>query len=451
MSVPDPKNDSWLAFHEELRKMVPKESYHTWFSSMQLLKIDSFNLVVQIPNQFHYDWIEEHYSQHITRALSNTFGQGFKLTYSILEKESPVILNLVSNKPTIAFSQKVHPDSQLVSKYSFSNFIEGECNSFAKAAALAVVEAPGKNRFNPLVVYGGVGLGKTHLIQAIGNFALQNKTARKVLYLSSDKFINDFIKSVKENRTTDFSKPYRSVDLLIVDDVQFLEGKERTQIEFFHTFNTLYQAQKQIVLSIDRPPNELAQIESRLISRFQWGLVADLQPPDFETRIAILQKKVEEDRLNINYEILEYIATHITNNIRELEGVLVTIAARSSLKGQILDLDFCKNLLKDKIREKNKAVSVEKIQETVASWANFPSDLLRGSCRKKEIARARQIAILLCSELTDLTLKSIGSHFGNRDHSTIIHDIRVAKALISSDQRLKNDYHELNNKIKKES
>ena len=443
MSVPSPQEDIWRAFTVKLRDSIPRESYHTWFGPMRLISLDGFELTVQVPSQFYYDWIEEHYSRYIDRALEDTFGNGYKLSYSILEKETRELLKLGPSKSPYLVPRKAPSESHLNSRYTFKNFIEGECNSFAKAASLAVSEAPGKTRFNPLVIYGGVGLGKTHLVQAIGNFALHNKTARKAVYVSSEKFTTDFISAVKQNKITDFSNLYRNTDLLMVDDVQFFKGKERTQMEFFHTFNTLYQAGKQVVLSLDRPPGELTEIESRLQSRFQWGLVTDIQPPDFETRVAILQKRAEDDSLILDPNVIEYLAANITSNVRELEGALIRLMAHASITGQDVDIVLTKRLLKDLVKSRPVSVSVEQIQNAVAEWSNLPADLIRGNSRKREIARARQIAMYLCNELTDLTLKSIGSHFGNRDHSTVIHAIAVAKKNLVENETLRKETNDI--------
>jgi len=327
--------------------------------------------------------------------------------------------------------------------------VEGSGNQFAKAAALAVAEAPGKTSFNPLVIYGGVGLGKTHLIQAIGNFALENKTVKRIRYLSSEKFTIDFINSIQNNLTTEFSRTYRNVDMLLVDDIQFFMSKERTQEEFFHTFNTLHQKGKQIVLSSDRPPRELKGLEERLISRFQWGLVADIQPPDLETRIAILQQKAQMDEIDLTNDIIDYIATNITSNIRELEGALIKLLAVSSLKGVDITLELTKMVLKDIIVQKRKDVSIEDIQRVVCLYFDIPDDLLRGKSRKKEIAFARQIAMYLSKEMTQYSLKSIGLHFGGRDHTTIIHGVRTIDELIKikKDKKVIDIIEILKNKI----
>jgi chromosomal replication initiator protein len=279
---------------------------------------------------------------------------------------------------------------------------------------------------------GGLGLGKTHLIQAIGNFARDKNTATRIKYVSSEKFTIDFINSIQNNRTTEFSQLYRNVDLLLVDDIQFFMAKERTQEEFFHTFNALHQKGKQIVLSSDRPPKELKGLEERLVSRFQWGLVAEIQPPDLETRIAILQQKAEFDGIDLPLDIIEFVAINITSNIRELEGALIKLLAFSSLRGVDISLDLAKMVLKDLLITKRKDISIEEIQRVVCEYYQIPDDLLRGKTRKKEIALARQIAMYLSKEMTHYSLKSIGLHFGGRDHTTVIHAIRTIEELLKS-------------------
>lgn len=418
---------------------------------MRPLKVDADEVLVQVPSQFYYDWIEEHYSIQINDAVTKAFGDGYKIAYSVLENENKSLLKDSLTRSNGIISPRKNPDSKLNPRYNFSNFIEGECNSFARAAALAVSEAPGTTKFNPLIIYGGTGLGKTHLVQAIGNFVLKHKNSHKVIYVTSEEFTSDFINSVKENKSTDFSKNYRSADLLIVDDVQFFEGKERTQMEFFHTFNSLYQSGKQIVLSMDRPPNELNDMQARLISRFHSGLATDIQPPDYETRVAILRKRIENDGIYFSEEIIEFLAHNIENNIREMEGSLVRLMAHSSITGQEIDLSLAKRLLKDMIKVKSGTISVESIQNVVAEWAGIPSDLIRGNSRKKQIARARQVSMYLCSQLTKHTLKSTGSHFGNRDHSTVIHAIDVVKRMINSDPEFKEELSELKRKLESHS
>jgi chromosomal replication initiator protein len=337
--------------------------------------------------------------------------------------------------------------SQLNRRYTFDNFVEGSSNQFAKAASLAVAEAPGTTSFNPLVIYGGVGLGKTHLIQAIGNFSLQQGTVKRALYVSSEKFTIEFINSIQKNKTTEFSKIYRNVDLLLVDDIQFFINKERTQEEFFHTFNSLHQKGKQIVLSSDRPPKDITGIEERLLSRFQWGLVADIQSPDLETRIAILQKKSEENGIELPGDVIQLIAYNVTSNIRELEGCLIRLLAQASFNGLDINLQLAKKILKDVISQKQNHITIEDIQKIVSEYYRIPDDLLRAKTRKKEVALVRQIAMYIAKNHTKHSLKTIGLHFGGRDHSTVIHAVSTIETYAKEDHKIAEDIENISQQI----
>jgi len=414
-----------------IQENVNPQSFQTWFSPIVPIKLQGQDLTIQVPSQFFYDWIEEHYPKIIRRSLSQVIGDGARPIYTILRPDEQQTAQPLMSPSRIA-GHYLGDDTHLNSRYTFQNYVEGSGNQFAKAASFAVAEAPGKTSFNPLVIYGGVGLGKTHLIQAIGTFAQKRGTARRIRYVSSEKFTIEFINSIQTNKTTEFSQIYRSVDMLLVDDIQFFMSKERTQEEFFHTFNTLHQKGKQIVLTSDRPPKDLRDLEERLLSRFQWGLVADIQPPDLETRIAILQQKADLDGISLPMDIIEYIGTNITSNIRELEGALIKLMAFSSLKGVDVSLDLAKSVLKDIVIRKQRNISIETIQHVVCSYYDIPDDLLRGKSRKKEIAFARQMAMYLSKEMTHYSLKSIGLHFGGRDHTTVIHAIRTLKSQLKS-------------------
>lgn len=421
----------WQSCLDVIRDNVNPQSFQTWFRPLRALRLQDQKLVLQVPSQFFYEWLEQHYPKIIRDALNQTFGDGVEPLYQIVSETTPsphISVSTTSKTSGEFMGEKTF----LNSRYTFDNYVEGSGNQFAKAAALAVAEAPGATSFNPLVIYGGVGLGKTHLIQAIGNFALANGTARNIRYVSSEKFTIEFINSIQNNLTSQFSQNYRSADLLIVDDVQFFMSKERTQEEFFHTFNALHQRGKQIVLSSDRPPKDLKDLEERLLSRFQWGLVADIQPPDLETRIAILQQKAEFDGIDLPRDIVDYMASNITSNIRELEGALIKLMAFSSLKGTDISLDLAKMVLKDVVVKKRRDVSIEEIQREVCRFYDIPDDLLRGKSRKQEIAFARQVAMYLSKEMTHYSLKSIGLHFGGRDHTTVIHAVRTIQQLLQN-------------------
>ena len=410
--------------------------------------LDDQKLTVEVPSQFFYEWLEGHYSDLLNQVVLEVIGEEANITYAISENSSAS--GELSRMPSMDNKRPLrpHPEkSNLIERYNFDNFVEGANNQFARAAALAVAESPGKTTFNPLVIYGGVGLGKTHLIQAIGNYILINSNTKNVLYVDSEKFTIEFINSIQNHKTTQFSAIYRNVDLLIVDDIQFFNNKERTQEEFFHTFNALYNSGKQIVLSSDRPPKDLDGVEERLISRFQWGLVADIQPPDLETRIAILQQKAEESNIELPGDIIEFIATNVTSNIRELEGALIRLLAFSSLNARDISLELARDVLRNLSLNKKKNIMIEEIQRIVSDHYNLPDDLLRAKTRKKEIAYVRQIAMYLSKELTKNSLKTIGLHFGGRDHSTVIHAIQCIGKQIDEDSKVQVEVAELRKKI----
>jgi chromosomal replication initiator protein len=332
-------------------------------------------------------------------------------------------------------------------RFTFENYIKGESNQLARAAALAVANNPGGTSFNPLVLYGGTGLGKTHLIQAIGNYALTNKKAKRVIYVSSEKFTIEFIDSIKFDKTTDFHNFYRSMDILIVDDIQFFSGKEKTQDSFFHTFNTLHQQGKQIILSSDRPAKELQGLDDRLLSRFQWGLTADIQPPDLETRTAILRKKCEDEDTNIPDDVIDYIAANVTSNVRELEGCYTSILFKASLEGKEMTIDLAREVLRTVVNDVRSPLNVEEIQKQVADYFDIPVDMLRAKTRKQEIVNARQIAMYVAKELTNFSLKTIGLHFGGRDHSTVIHAYQSVEDQMKTDTKYRTTIEHIRKKI----
>jgi len=428
-----------------IRDSINPQSFTTWFKPINPVNLENELLTLEVPSHFFYEWLEGHYSSLLKQALMQVLGDNSKISYSIAGNGHGEPIPIArEKKPNGHASIR---DSSLNERYQFDNFVEGSNNQFARAASYAVAKSPGKTTFNPLVIYGGVGLGKTHLIQAIGNHTLIQGFAKHVLYVDSEKFTIEFINSIQTNKTTEFSAIYRNVDVLLVDDIQFFINKERTQEEFFHTFNALYNAGKQIVLSSDRPPKELDGVEERLISRFQWGLVADIQAPDLETRTAILQQKADENDISIPSEVIVFIATNVTSNIRELEGSLIRLLAYSSLNGQDITLDIAKSVLKDLSLGKKKKIMIEEIQRLVSEHYDIPDDMLRAKTRKKEIAHVRQIAMFLTKELTNSSLKTIGLHFGGRDHSTVIHAIQSVDELIKSDPRTRDEVIQLRKKI----
>jgi len=427
-----------------IEEKINKQSYETWFKPTRGIGLNNGSLVIQVPNQFFCDWLEEHYIHLIAATAEEVAGKQLSLSFTVHAEEihdTKTATIPVKKMNSFQNTQTVSSTNKLNTRYRFDTFVVGSCNQFAQAASLAVAEAPGKTKFNPLVIYGGVGLGKTHLVQAIGNFILSESPAKQVIYVSSERFTIEFINSIQNNKTSEFSQYYRNVDVLLVDDIHFFMNKERTQEEFFHTFNTLHQEGKQIVLSTDRPPRELKGLEERLISRVQWGLVTDIQQPDLETRIAILQKKAEDEGLTIPNEVLSYIASNIVSNIRELEGSLIRLLAYSSITGTEITTDLAREVLRDTIKNTYTQISIEQIQKSVCQYFNLPDDILRAKTRKKEIVLPRQIAMYLSKKLTNYSLKSIGLHFGGRDHSTVIHSCQTIEREIEN----KNDFRRLVN------
>jgi chromosomal replication initiator protein len=362
--------------------------------------------------------------------------------YSPTSRTAPL-----TNPFAIPGVQKVKVDAQLSPTYVFERFIEGDCNRLARSASWAIAQQPGSTSFNPFLIYGGVGLGKTHLIQAIGNYVREHHRNQTVLYVSSERFTTQFVQAIQNNRASDFSLFYRQVDLLIVDDVQFFGGKEKTQEEFFHIFNALHQAGKQIILSADRPPRDIVGIEERLLSRFQWGLSADVQPPELETRIAILQRKAEDDGIRVDPEVVEFVAHNVKSNIRELEGSLIRLLAHATLHGRDIDVRLAREVLRDLIKESRVSLGVEQIQQLVCEYFSIPEDLVRARTRKREVVQARQVAMYFSKLLTKHSLKTIGLKFGGRDHSTVIHGVQSVENQMETDPRFREIVEEIRHKL----
>ncbi len=419
----------WQEALHYIQEKVPKEIYDTWFTPVHLERIDESMAQIAVPNKFFGDWLHQHYGSLLAEAVANARGGG-DVNVSFIVFQKPSARHAEGAGGTAARGiQSVRPKRgiQLNPKYTFKNFVVGAGNQFAHAACMAVAEQPAK-AYNPLFIYGGVGLGKTHLLNAIGNHVAEGSDLR-IAYLTTEQFTNEVINSIRYDKMVDLRKRYRHIDMLMIDDIQFLAGKERTQEEFFHTFNSLYEAHKQIVLSSDRFPKDMPDIEERLRSRFEWGLIADLQPPDVETRIAILRKKSEDEGIRLPEDVIHFLASTMKSNIRELEGSLVRLGAYSSLTGQIITLDMAKNVLRDLIGDKKKIVSLEDIQEAVGARFHVKISELKSRRRSKTLVHPRQIAMYLCRELTDASYPEIGRHFGGKDHTTIIHACRqVTKA-----------------------
>ena len=453
ISKAPPKNliEIWGDFLKEIKINVTQMTFNTWFLPIKPLELSNSTIKVQLPSQFFWEWIDEHYKSLISKTMQNVLGEQISLTYVISEEAEPIKPE-VEVSPQIVIKAKPVPPKQehnafLNPRYTFDNFIKGENNQLARAAATAISENPGGTSFNPLFLYGGVGLGKTHLMQAIGNKTLENFPDKKIIYLPSDIFTVQFVESIKSDKVNDFSGFYRSMDVLIIDDIQFLIGKEKTQDLFFHIFNTLHQARKQIVLSSDKPPKDLKGLDERLISRFQWGLSADIQSPDLETRIAILKKKSEDYGMLVSDEILEYIASSITSNIRELEGCLIKLLANSSLNSKDINLDLAKRTVKEIATDRKINVSIDNITKTVCSALSIDENKLRDKTRKKEIVLARQLAMFFSKELTKSSLKTIGLHFGGRDHSTVIHSCNSIEKMQQEDSSIKTLVENLRSQI----
>ena len=433
----------WNKILETIKEELSPQAYNSWFSQTKIVKFGENELIISAPGDFCKDWLEKHYTSFIKDIFKRTLGLDDNLKIEFIatdQKFSTPARSTPNPKTKIKKPEPSLKNNKLVltPKYTFDNFVVGNSNRFAHAACLAVAQSPAKS-YNPLFVYGEVGLGKTHLIQAIATHIMQHigKTKIKVLYISSEKFTNELINSIRDDRTVAFRDKYRSVDVLLIDDIQFLAGKERTQEEFFHTFNSLYDSNKQIVITSDRPPKDIPTLENRLISRFEWGLITDIQPPDFETRIAILRKKAQAENLSVPTEVTDFIAEKIPSNIRQLEGALTKLIAYSALTKKDLSIFLAKDILKDIIPLENKKISVNQIQKVVSDYYTIKVNSLLSKKRTKEIVLARQVAIYLSRELTDMSLPSIGGAFGGKDHTTILHSYNKIKDKIKKDKSFK--------------
>lgn len=440
--------DIWDKTLNIVKAEITEVSFNTWLKSIEPFYINGEQIVLGVPNEFTKSILEARYKPLIANALKMVTSKNFEVELVINNENT--IKNINKQPQTKNLEPKIVQDdvnSQLLNpKYTFDTFVIGNSNRFAHAASLAVAESPAK-AYNPLFIYGGVGLGKTHLMHAIGHFILENNPNLKVVYVSSEKFTNELINSIKDDKNVNFRNKYRNIDILLIDDIQFIAGKERTQEEFFHTFNDLYEANKQIIISSDRPPKEIPTLEDRLRSRFEWGLIADIQPPDFETRIAILKKKADIENLNISNDVMVYIANRIQSNIRELEGALIRIVAYSSLTNKEVSVDLASEALKDIIANKTKQITVELIQDVVASYFNLRPEDFKSKRRTRNVAFPRQIAMYLVRKLTDLSLPKIGDEFGGRDHTTVIHAYEKISSDLAKDEGLKDTLNELNKKL----
>jgi chromosomal replication initiator protein len=429
----------WGRICDLLRPKINEQSFQTWLKPLRPRPSEDGRLLLEVPNAFFADWIEQHYLPLIEDASSKLAGSRVRVSFCIAPEDRAQPLRRADHTGAFTHHRRLSrtlDGSQLNPRFTFDSFVVGSGNELTHAACLAVAERPAAI-YNPLFIYGGVGLGKTHIMQAIGRYIKDEKPANKVLYVSSEKFMNEMIYSIQHTSTEQFKKKYRSADILLIDDVQFLAGKESTQEEFFHTFNSLYDAQKQIVVTSDRPPKEIHMLEERLVSRFNGGLVTDIQAPDLETRVAILQKKGEEERIRLPDDVALLIATHVKSNIRDLEGCLVRLLAFASLVSvptADITCEFAKDVLKDLIKTPERKLRSEDIQKTVADYFRVPVEAIRGKRRTSSIVLPRQIAMYVCRRMTDLSLSEIGARFGQRDHTTVLYACDKIEQLVEKDK-----------------
>ncbi|HEY9113958.1 MAG TPA: chromosomal replication initiator protein DnaA [Bacteroidales bacterium] len=472
-------DEVWEKCLKVIRDNIPFQSFKTWFEPIVPLKLEGNVLTIQVPSQFFYEWLEEHYISLLKKTIKKELGASGRLEYSVImdntyNESSPYMVNYptankkatrnnpvampiditgnnlrdIPNPFIIPGLKKIKVESQLVDSYSFDNFIEGDCNRLARSAGWAIAENPGKTAFNPLLVYSAVGLGKTHLIHAIGLQVKENFPDKTVLYVKTNDFVNQYIDSVRNNNQNDFIHFYQMIDVLIMDDIQFIAGKEKTQDVFFHIFNHIHQNNKQLVLTSDKPPVELKGMEPRLLSRFKWGLAADLQVPDLETRIAILKKKLFKDGIEMPYEVIEYLAYCISTNIREMEGALISILAQSTLNKKAITLELAKQMIDKFVKNTSREISIDYIQKIVCDYFGLPLETINSRTRKREIVQARQLAMFFSKKHTKSSLATIGLHCGNKDHATVLHACRTVNNLLETDKRFRVYVEEIDKKLK---
>jgi chromosomal replication initiator protein len=467
----------WNNCLQIIKDNVNSMSFKTLFEPIVPLRLDGNVLTIQVPSPFFYEYLEEQYIDILRKTLRKELGKDAKLEYNVVMDNSiysntkPYTIKIptkdnteLSNKPVnvpvsneestiknpfvIPGIKKLNIDPRLRPEYSFNNFIEGECNRLARSAAYAVANKPGETAFNPLLIYGDSGLGKTHLAHAVGIEVKQKYPEKTVLYVNANKFQTQFVDSIRNNNKNDFLHFYQMIDVLILDDVHEFAGKEKTQDAFFHIFNHLHQSKKQIILTCDKPPVELQGLEQRLLSRFKWGLAADLQTPDYDTRIRILKHKTYQDGINVPDDVIEYIATHITNNIRELEGALISLLAQSTLNKREITHSLAREMIDKLIKNTKQEISIDYIQKVVCNYFNVPPELLQSRTRKREIVQARQVAMYFSKNLTKSSLATIGAHIGNKDHATVLHACKAVNNLVETDKHFKRQVDEIEKKLK---
>lgn len=453
-----------------IRQQVNPQAFRTWFEPIRPMRLEAKVLTIQVPNKFFYEWLEENYVILMKKALRQELGEGAKLEYMVprvgqaegtnkitsqpehkeRQNEAPQTFNPgnIKNPLIIPGIKRTKIQSNLNASYTFDNFIEGDCNRLGRSAGIAIGKRPGETAFNPLFIFGSVGLGKTHLAQAIGNDVIKRDDSKNVLYVNADSFTNQFIDALRNNAAQDFVSYYQMADVLIVDDIQFLSNKQKTQEIFFHIFNHLHQNGKQLILTSDRPPKDLEGMEDRLISRFKWGLSADLQMPDLETRIAILEKKMAKEGIEIPYNVTEFISYNVRSSIREMEGILISIIAKATLENVDIDVSLARDVIRHFLDNISKEITLEFIQRVVAEHFEVPEDKLKDKTRKREIVMARQLSMFLAKELTNQSLKNIGDHFGGRDHSTVIYSCKAIQDMLDTDPEFKEQVADIEKKIK---
>ena len=464
--------DKCLSF---IKDNIAEDAYNTWFVPIRPGKLINNVLTIQVPSKFFYEWLEEHYIKILKSALQKELGSDAKLVYSILmdqksegrepftvripssnkekpkpqEVEAPVNLQAgkMMNPFIIPGLQKLKIDSQLNHNYTFNNYVEGESNRLARAAGRAIAKRPGGTSFNPLFIYGGVGLGKTHLVHAIGLEVKEIHPEKTVLYVSTEKFTQQFIEAVKNNNQNDFIHFYQMIDVLIMDDIQFLSGKAKTQEVFFHIFNHLHQRGNQIILTSDKSPADIQDMEDRLISRFKWGLSADLQNPDYNTRLSILKQKLENDGIEFPDEVMDYIAQNIDTNVRELEGSLNSIIAQATLNKREITLDLTARTLSKLVQTARKEISIDYIQKTVCEYFKVKMEDIQSKTRKRDVVQARQLAMYFAKQYTKASLASIGKQIGKRDHATVLHACKTVKNLQETDKQFRGYIEDISRKI----
>ena len=444
------KEKFWQQCLDKIKNKISDQAFETWFKAVDIISLNKEELNLQVPNEFHYEWLESKYRHLIDEIIIEVSDLPKVVNYSVMISDKNINEIPKLEDKNILAPVQYKKNKQLNERYTFNVFVEGKGNQFAKAAALSVAENPGQTPFNPLLIYSPPGLGKTHLLQSIGNQIILSKPNYKLIYITGERFMFDFINSIQKNKTSDFSNKYRDIDMLLLDDAQFFKNKEQTQEQFFHLFNYLYQNGKQIILTSDQHPNKMSGFKERLISRFQSGLVIDIQPPDLETRIAILMNKAEHDQLEIPYEVMEFMASNIQGDIRTLEGALVNLLALSSLKKEDINLNLAKLVLEKHVgKTKMNQINVQQIIQMVALTVNVKEKEIIGKGRNMEVAFARQLAMFISKKLINTSLANIGKQIGNRDHSTVIHACKTIETKMKEDVSIKTLIEKIQNSLKK--